>query len=245
MNDRPGLGAWFGPRVIGLHLFAIVAIGFCLFMGTWQLGVYDQRQADESEAEPGAAAVPLTQVWASDDVFTKDQDQLPVTVTGTFRPASEQLWVTDRSQDGETGAWLVAPVTVDDAQLPVVRGWAPEVSPPAAIDVPAGEVSFQAVLQPGDVAAAGWDAQARTIGSVRIPTLLNELGYDNLWSGYAISTDATVAQGLALAEVPESDVSWTAGGRNLGYGLQWWVFAAFALFMWWRMAREMVLGRER
>lgn len=245
MNDRPGLGAWFGPRLLGLHLFAIAAIGFCLFMGTWQLGVYDQRQVTEGDVGPGAAAVALDQVWAPDDVFTKNQDQLPVTVTGTFRPAAEQFWVTERSQGGDTGAWLVAPVTVDEAQLLVVRGWAPEVSEPAAVKVPVGEVSLQAVLQPGDASAAGWDARTRTIGSVRIPTLLNELGYDNLWSGYAISTDPAVAQNLALAEVPESDVSWTAGGRNLGYGLQWWVFAAFALFMWWRMAREIVLGDER
>lgn len=244
MNDRPGLGAWFGPRVIGLHLFAIAAIGFCLFMGTWQLGVYDQRQVSETEAGPGAGAVALQEAWSADDVFTKDQDQLPVTVTGTFRPANEQFWVTGREQDGYTGAWLVAPVTVDDAQLLVVRGWAAQASDAAAFGVPVGESSFEAVLQPGDAGSTGWDPAERTIGSVRIPTLLNELGYDNLWSGYAISTDPGVAAGLTLAEVPESEVSWTAGGRNLGYGLQWWVFAAFALFMWWRMAREIVLGEK-
>lgn len=245
MNDRPGVGAWFRPAVLGLHLFAIAAIGFCLFMGTWQLGAYDQRQEDE-RAEQGetAAAVPLESVWAPGDVFTTDQDQRPVTVTGAFRPAAEQLWVTDREQGGATGVWLLAPVTVGDAQLMVVRGWAPE-APATFPDVPVGEVSFEAVLQPGEESASGWDPAARTIGSVRIPTLLNELGYADLWSGFAISTDPAVAGGLDVAEVPEADVSWTAGGRNLGYGLQWWVFAAFALFMWWRMAREMVLGRDR
>lgn len=245
MNDRPGLGAWFGPRVIGLHLFAIAAIGFCLFMGTWQLGVYDDRQADEGDARPGASAVPIAEVWSPDGVFTKDLDQQPVTVTGTFRPAAEQFWVTGRDQGDGTGAWLVAPVTVQGAELFVVRGWAPQTSDPAAFDVPTGEASLQAVLQPGEASGSGWDAATRTIGALRIPTLLNELGYDDLWSGYAISTEAAVPAGLEAVEVPEADVSWTAGGRNLGYGLQWWVFAAFALFMWWRMAREIVLGDER
>lgn len=244
MNDRPGVGAWFRPAVLGLHLFAIAAIGFCLFMGTWQLGAYDQRQEDERAEQGSTGAVALESVWSPTDIFTTDQDQRPVTVTGTFRPAEEQLWVTGREHDGQDGVWLLAPVTVDDAQLMVVRGWAPR--PAAAFpEVPAGEVSFEAVLQPGEESAAGWDATARTIGSVRIPTLLNELGYADLWSGFAISTDPAVAGGLEVADVPESDVSWTAGGRNLGYGLQWWVFAAFALFMWWRMAREMVLGRAR
>lgn len=243
MNDRPGLGSWFGPRVLGLHLFAIAAIGFCLFMGSWQLGVYDQRQVQEKETGTGVSASPLEDVWGPDQVFTTDQEQLPVTVSGTFRPTAEQFWVTDQAQDGATGAWLVAPVTVEGSQLLVVRGWSANASSPAP--VPGGAVSFQAVLQPGDAASGGWDPEARTIGSVRIPTLLNELGYDDLWSGYAISTDQTVSGGIALADVPENEVSWTKGGRNLGYGLQWWVFAAFTLFMWWRMAREMVLGADR
>jgi surfeit locus 1 family protein len=36
------------------------------------------------------------------------------------------------------------------------------------------------------------------------------------------------------------DVSWTVGLRNLAYAVQWWVFGAFAVFMWWRMATESV-----
>jgi len=244
MIDRPGPGAWFAPRLLGLHLFAIVAIGCCIFMGTWQLGVYDQRQADEQVETAGSGPADIETVWGPGEIFTKDQDQRPVTVTGRFRPAAEQLWVTDRTDDDRSGVWLLAPVTVDEAQLMVVRGWAPR--PTASFpEVPAGPVTFEAVLQPGEESGAGWDPQARTIGSVRIPTLLNELGYDNLWSGFAIATDPKVAGGLDVAEVPSPDVSWTAGGRNLGYGLQWWVFAVFAIFMWWRMSREMVLGQDR
>lgn len=244
MTDRPGLGAWFAPRVLGLHLFAIAAIVFCLFMGSWQLGVYDERQADQSHDQAGVGAVPLPEVWSPDGVFTKELDQLPVTVTGIFRPSAEQIWVTDQSQGDADGVWLLAPVTVDAAQLLVVRGWA-EQSTDAFPEVPAGQVTFGAVLQPGDPAESGWDPAARTIGSVRVPTLLNELGYEDLWSGYAIATDPQVSGGLEVVEVSEPEVSWTQGGRNLGYGLQWWVFAAFTLFMWWRMTREMVLGTER
>lgn len=244
MTDRPGLRAWFAPRVLGLHAFAIAAIAFCLFMGSWQWGVYDQRQADERIDTGSARAVPLEDVWAPGEVFMTDHDQLPVVVSGQFRPADEQFWVTGQQLDDDEGAWLVAPVTVEDAQLLVVRGWTPE---PLAVlpDVPAGSVSFEAVLQPGDAGSTGWDATDRTIGSVRIPTLLNELGYADLWSGYAIATDEKVAGSLQLAALPQkSSTSWTAGGRNLGYGLQWWVFAAFTAFMWWRMARQMVLGDD-
>lgn len=244
MTDRPRLRDWFAPPVLGLHLFAIVAIGFCLFMGMWQLGVYDDRQADQRAENAEVSAVPLESVWSPGETFTTRQDQRHVTVTGTFRPAAEQIWATHQRDDGSDGVWLVSPVTVDGAELMVVRGWAPEALATFP-DVPAGSVSFEAVLQPGEESGSGWDATTRTIDGVRIPTLLNELGYEQLWSGFAISTDDSLTAGLARAEVPEPDVSWTAGGRNLGYGLQWWVFAAFALFMWWRMAREIVLGRDR
>ena len=26
--------------------------------------------------------------------------------------------------------------------------------------------------------------------------------------------------------------------RNLAYALQWWIFALFALWMWWKMVRD-------
>lgn len=41
---------------------------------------------------------------------------------------------------------------------------------------------------------------------------------------------------------------WDAGSgpngtlRNLAYGIQWWVFAGFAVFMWWRMLRAEATG---
>ncbi len=30
--------------------------------------------------------------------------------------------------------------------------------------------------------------------------------------------------------------------RNLAYGLQWWLFGGFVVFMWWRMARDDLRG---
>ena len=49
---------------------------------------------------------------------------------------------------------------------------------------------------------------------------------------------------LTPVALPDPDVSWSVGLRNLAYAFQWWVFAAFALFMWWRMATENVAMRR-
>lgn len=226
-----------------LHLFAVASLVFCVVMGLWQLGVYDSRQADERADRQVVPRVELAGLWGPDEAFEARLNQRPVTATGRFAPDADQFWVTDRDQGGVRGAWLVAPLMTDarDALL-VVRGWAPK--PGDATPLPGGEVSVEGVLQPGDGQGAPWDPDLRQIGSVRIPALTNELPYD-LYSGYAISTDQGLADGLALADTPDRGVSWTVGLRNLAYALQWWVFGLFTVFMWWRMASESVADAER
>jgi hypothetical protein len=41
---------------------------------------------------------------------------------------------------------------------------------------------------------------------------------------------------------PESvpDVSNTSHLRNLLYAFQWWIFAGFAVYIWWRWCRDQV-----
>ena len=42
-----------------------------------------------------------------------------------------------------------------------------------------------------------------------------------------------------VTHIPPPDLSPDGfAWRNLAYALQWWIFALFALYMWWRMVRE-------
>jgi surfeit locus 1 family protein len=233
------LKLWLRPGLIGLHLFAVAAVVFCIFMGLWQLGVYDSRQEHEQADRHDVPRVALSELWGPDDSFESRLNNRPVTVEGTFAPADKQVWVRGKQQDGRTGSWLLAPVLVDgdDHALLVVRGWSPAVTEFPA--VPAGTVTLEATLQPGEAGGEAYDPDRREIGSVRIPALTNELPYD-LYSGFAISTSAEASGGLELATPPAPGISWTVGLRNLAYAVQWWVFGAFALFMWWRMVTESV-----
>jgi surfeit locus 1 family protein len=225
--------------MLGLHLLAVVVLAACIIAGLWQLGVYDSHQNHERAESRKVATVPLAKLWGPDQPFEGRLNHRPVAIEGRFAPAAEQIWVTGKRQDGRVGSWLLAPVFVgggNDALL-VVRGWAPAVTTPPA--VPDGPVTIRAVLERGDVGGASFDPATRKIGSVRIPALTNELPYD-LYSGYAISSTPSVSAGLDLATPPSVDVSWTVGLRNLAYALQWWVFGAFAIFMWWRIVTESV-----
>ena len=246
MTDRAPLRAWFAPGLIGLHLLGVVAVVFCVVMGTWQMGVYDSRQHDEQADKRQVPRVALTDLWTPDAPFTRELNHRPVTIDGSFAPADEQVWVTGKQRDGRTGAWLVAPLQVAGGDtLLVVRGWSPQTGVFPA--VPSGRVQIDAVLEPGEAAENGirsFDPAERTIGAVRIPSLINEMPYD-LYSGFAISTDEPSSGGLDLVPPPQpDDVSWTVGLKNLAYAMQWWVFGIFAGFMWWRMCTETISARR-
>lgn len=242
------------PKLIGLAVFAAAAVLLTATMGVWQLGVYDTRQADERADRADMSTVALSQVLSPGEPFTATANRRPVTAMGRYAPTAQQLWVSGRELDGRAGYWLVAPFVVDDQRgtdgnreraLVVVRGWSADNGElPAAT---AGRVSLRAVLQPGESAAGGIGAGGigadRTTATIRIPFLINELPYD-LYSGYGIVTaqEPADAAGVGLEPVapPPVEASWTSGLRNLAYAIQWWVFAAFAGFMWWRMSRDVI-----
>ncbi len=216
---------WLRPGLHGLHALAVAAVGLCVVMGLWQLGTYEGRQGDAQD-EAGRQAVPLADVWQPGEAFTSELKDKHVSLEGRF--ADDDLTVT--RDDGST--WLVTPFVIDDHALLVVRG---EGKRAPASDVTALDV----VLQPSESGgrALGPD---RSTNAISIPALLNDLP-QRLYGGYGIALTDT---GLPLVEPPEPDVSWTVGLRNLAYALQWWVFGAFALFMWWRMTTENVAATK-
>lgn len=222
--------AWFAPQLLALHLFAVVAIAACVAGGLWQYSSYSATQDNQRVA--AAAPVPLSTVWSADEPLTASLVNRRVTFSGTFADRSKQFWV--RQNDG---AWLVAPVRVErsDAYLLVVRGRADQ--PGALPSVPDQPVDLAVTLRPSDASLGPIDAD-RAVGSISVPALLNELSVP-LWNGYGIASTETGLD-LPLVDAPQPDVSWTVGLRNLAYSVQWWVFGAFALFMWWRMSRDVV-----
>ena len=216
---------WLRPGLLGLHALAVAAVGFCVVMGLWQLGIYEGRQGD---AQDGArrSVVPLADVWGPGEEFTSDLKDKRVSIKGRF--ADDDLRVT---RDGGS-TWLVTPFMIGDHALLIVRGEGERapVSDATELDV---------VLEPSESngRALGPD---RTTDAISVPALINDLP-QRLYSGYGIALTDT---GLPLVDPPDPEVSWTVGLRNLAYALQWWAFGAFALFMWWNMASENVAMRR-
>jgi cytochrome oxidase assembly protein ShyY1 len=237
--DRPStLWLLTRPSMLALHLLAVSAISGMVLAGWWQMDAYGSARNDAAAENASAPAVPLEQVMGPDDPFPDTALAAPVEVCGSYADAGQQFLVAGRENDGRDGFWVVTPLLVSaDSAVLVVRGWQPTQSAPEA---PSGRVCVTGVLQPGEQSATAVGAD-RVIDAVRIPTLVGAVPFD-LYSGYVLRTaeDPPPHDGLIRVDLPAADVSWTEGLRNLAYALQWWLFAAFAAFMWWRICRDHV-----
>lgn len=241
------------PVALGAHLLALVLIGIAVTLGVWQVSSW-QKQRDEGTVDrTDRPPVPLAEALGPDDPFPQDAVSRPVTVSGTWLPDST-LYVEGRDRGDATGYWVMTPLAVTDdgadaataPALLVVRGWVAALEPrPAA---PQGEASLAAWLRPpeGTTGVVDSDRSDDVIPQVRLADAIQHVDQD-LFGGFAVvDTEADNTnpgtdglEPVTVEEVPE--VSATTGVRNLLYGLEWWIFAGFAAFIWLRWCRDEVL----
>jgi cytochrome oxidase assembly protein ShyY1 len=256
-QDAPALPARraLAPRYWAGHLLVLVAVVACVLLGRWQLGVWHHHRNDSSAAVTREDPVALDDVLGPDAAFPASGVGRPVVVQGRWDPG-HTVYVADRPRDGRTGVWAVTPVvTGTGSAIPVVRGWT--TSPQEAPAAPTGPAALVGLLQPSEDTGAGdqqaHDSHRDVVPELSITDLLPRASYD-LYGGYVVATDRDLPSGGAAAtgmsgldpvtpaHLPGADAS--SGLRNLLYAFQWWVFGAFAAFVWWRWVQEDVLGRR-
>ncbi|SDQ13152.1 SURF1 family protein [Quadrisphaera sp. DSM 44207] len=228
------------PWSLLLLAVALAAATAFAALGDWQLA-RSRSQGPPSTAEQ---VLPLAQVLAPATTFPGTAVGQRVSARGQFLP-EEQLLVAGRALDGEEGSWVLAPLQVQaaggTALLPVVRGWVAagqEASVPAPPD---GEVEVVGRLQPGEPPAGvapGADG-APALSAVSSADLVN-VWQPPLHTGYVVQEEAPAPLAAVPSAAPEPEVDL----RNVSYALQWWLFAAFAVFLWWRAVRERHRGEQ-
>jgi surfeit locus 1 family protein len=218
-------------RAFGLGLVALALMAVMVVLGLWQLGVYEDHQHDDAQAKLSRTPVPLEDVLGPDDAFPSDGVARPVRVTGHYLP--DETFEVRGSDTWDAPVVQVTPLQVADGSIVlVVRGrGGPDTPPP-----PSGNVEVDAVLEPSD---ANGDALGpdRVTNGIRTAALVQDFRED-LYTGYLVQTSSTPADQVTPINAPTPDASRWAGIRNLVYAMQWWVFAGFVAFMWWRMVVE-------
>nr|WP_217422787.1 SURF1 family protein [Streptomyces sp. 8P21H-1] len=233
------------PRWWGINVFVLLAIPFCVFMGSWQLGRFEDRVQDhrsageQAEAARSQAARPLTELLPVD----KETSGKQATATGRY---GRQLLVPDRELDGRSGFYVLTMLRTDDGKaLPVVRGWLPgDADTAKAPAAPAGEVTVTGALQasetPGSngVPAVG-GLPAGQIGAISSAALVNLVPY-RMYDAWITLAEADSGMKAVPATAPSDTGLDLKAFQNLGYTGEWFVFAGFVVFMWFRLLRREV-----
>lgn len=228
-----------------LALLVAVLIAFYQ-LGMWQLGVSSNAASRELAAAQAARPTePLGQVTAPHRPFPQDGAGLSVSAEGEYA-ADLQFLVPDRLLEGRLGYWVVTPLRTDAsgeaALLPVLRGF---VTDPAQADIPpAAPVAVEGTLAPAE-SPVGTALPAGQRGAIDTADLANAWD-EPIYNAFIFLVDEQPPVTSAEVErVPppvfgESGIVW----RNFGYGIQWFVFAGFAVYMYVRFLREATL-KER
>lgn len=245
------------PRwVLALLLALGIAAAFAL-LGQWQL----ERAVEQAAVveRPTEEVRPLADVAQPDGPTEQAATGQRVEVAGVIVPGDTVL-VEGRLNDGVAGYWVVAHLEVTDAAaggLPVALGWAPD------------EASARAALErvDADAAAAAGEAEPVTVVGRFLPSeapIVPDEGDDpfamqtvavaqliNVWAdyddrpvyfGYVTATEP--APGLEAIVSPPPEQAVELNWLNIFYAVEWAVFAAFAVFLWYRLVRDAV-ERER
>ncbi|MFI2185671.1 SURF1 family protein [Streptomyces sioyaensis] len=241
------------PRWWGINVFAVLAIPLCIFMGSWQLSRFEdrvqshQQQEDRSARAKAAAARPLERLLPVDTVTSGRQ----ASARGRYDTA-HQLLVPARTlkdKHGERQGFYVLDLLRTDGgkALPVVRGWLPGDAGTKAdtAKVPAppkGEVTVTGALQASenqgtDGVQAGGGLPRGQLGMISAASLVNIVPYE-VYDAWITQTDPQAPLHAVPPAAAEGSGLDLKAFQNLGYTGEWFVFAGFVVFMWFRLFRR-------
>ena len=225
-------------RLIRLRQTLIVLLGLVVaavmvVLGLWQLDVYHSQGQAVADQRAAAPAVEVGSVARAGQPVPDGYGRT-VTFRGTYLPQAQAL-VPETDRPGSFR--VLSALRLDNGDvLPVVRGVTATPTPPLP---PNGEQAAAGLLLPSEEAPTG-DLPPGQISSVRLPTLA-QTWPGPLVSGFVtLSPEESAAQGLDAAPVVLPEGSGRL--RNGAYALQWWVFAAFAVGLAVRAARDQELA---
>lgn len=233
----------------------------------WQFEQSTANQPrDHAETE---SPVELTDHFEPGVPMMSDQADQIVNFTGTIEP-EHTVQVESRVDEGNLGLWLVSSATVEGApeqyNIPVAWGWIPEEIEADteeiqtlfedATGVPADEaIEFQGRLISAEGPTPNTDHFAEPVRTQMLASSqLVNLWDQNLYAGYVVAETFTVGgvehtisgqtgiDGVAVAPQPEEqEVAWL----NIFYAVEWFIFAVFSLYLWWRFVRDDYLKDQR
>ncbi|WP_081737772.1 SURF1 family protein [Arthrobacter sp. H41] len=250
------------PRWILLLILAMVIASVFVLLSQWQLS---SSRSDGPPAPTTTESVqPLTDVLRPGVPLTAAAADQLVSFDGEFVPGT-QLLVQDRVRGEDTGLWVVGAFEVegslvenepagagdddaadasdDAAVIPVVLGWVPAADAFDSLSLPEGPARVEGRLLPGEgpVAQRTVENQVPTLATAELTNIWDRPTY----AAFVVSNEIRQADAVVPVEAPletvevgpqpqETPLNWL----NIFYAIEWFVFAGFAFFLWWRLVAD-------
>ena len=248
------------PRWILSHLFVLACVVIFVSLGLWQLRRLDERKATNAEVAAAEAepAVPVATLLPDGPRSTAEQvdaaQYRAVVVTGTYA-LDQQVLVTNRTNGGAPGYWVLTPLVQPDGTAVVVnRGWVPYSysidGPWTDFDPPAGEVSVLGMLKAPQVRSTGLvggpkdpdQGVLRSLARVDVERIQQQVD-EPLLPAYVDLQQQQPAQPGALPEpVPPPELD---EGPHLNYAGQWFIFALLTVIVYPLLLRRVARRRQQ
>ncbi len=233
------------PQWILMLLLCLAVAGIFAWLGQWQLG----RAVDTAPREEGATeqVMPIEDVVEPGSYLTDPLVGQRVVVTGAFVP-DDFIVVSSRFNDGEQGYWVTGQFRIDaptPTSVAVALGWAETLdeaeAAASALAADAGEtlevtgrlIPDEGILPPGP----GVDPFELTRMS---PAALLGRWHDvtdlDVYRQFIVSDEP--AAGLVTIHSPAPDSGTTVNWLNIFYAAEWVIFAGFAFYLWYRLAKD-------
>ncbi|QKJ20205.1 SURF1 family cytochrome oxidase biogenesis protein [Microbacterium hominis] len=250
------------PRWIGMLIFCLVVAGVFAWLGQWQLG----RAIDTDPVPEGATEVvrPIAEVVEPGAYLPEPFVGQKVEVSGWWI-GPDFLIVESRFNDGVEGYWVTGQFRLWDGELGLGQG--PQTSIAVALawaptreDAEAAAIGMEGVVDTVDIGEPavlrgrlvsdegpampprGEDPQTMTRMS---PAALLGQWTDveglSVYRPYLVSDDPTGGMGdnaLVAIHSPAPSQGSSVNWLNIFYAAEWAVFAGFAFYIWYRLAKD-------
>jgi cytochrome oxidase assembly protein ShyY1 len=238
------------PRWIAALILALaVAAGFAL-LSQWQLS---RSVATGTVVErPTEVVHPLDEVARPQEPARENADGQRVSVEGAYIPG-DFLVLRDRVNGGEEGYWVVGHLRTEaGAGIAVGLGWTADEAEAASVarGLDGGSTATVTGRFVVDEAPQSGDFESGGLGSLSMAAFVNiwpDADPSGVYNGYIVADHPVAALDVSALEAIDSPVPVTEvqlNWLNLFYAAEWVIFAGFAVFLWWRLVRD-VWERER
>ncbi|KDA06413.1 hypothetical protein DC31_08140 [Microbacterium sp. CH12i] len=230
-------------RWIGVLCLCLVVAGVFAFLGQWQL----ERAIDTEPTAPGITedVRPLADVVMPGQYLPEPYVGQRVETEGTW-VAGDFLVVSSRFNDGAEGYWVTGQLRVDErTSIAVALGWAPDResadAAASALESDAAgtiaEITGRVISDEGTSLPTKDDPYAMSRMS---PAMLLSQWHDteqlSMYRPYLASIEAPA--GLDDIDSPAPDEISPVNWLNVFYAIEWAVFAGFAFYIWYRLAKD-------